>query len=280
MKLSVLMTVYNEKDFVEYAIKSCLPFVDHLVIVEGAYQETIKLGKSPRSDDGTKEKIFDLLYYREGVSSKKATNHLAVNFFETDKVCYIEANEQTDKDQRNVGLKKIKELSPDGFLLIVDADEIYDPNTFSLIRSTMKMMRKNNKKMAYFNSLTFVNDAKHYTNQYFPRLFDLKNAVEFVNDNYMIWNENIEDWVLYGQGSSPIKYYHFAFTKGRERFELKKKWWETRFNKPFNYSWFIDENGKINDTDHKIFLYEGKFPDVLSNHPLVGKGENKNGDEK
>ena len=43
MKLSVLMTVYNEKEFVEYAIRSCLPYVDHLVVVEGAYQEVIDL---------------------------------------------------------------------------------------------------------------------------------------------------------------------------------------------------------------------------------------------
>lgn len=278
MKLSVLMTVYNEVEFVEYAIRSCLPYIDHLVIVEGAYRETINLSAPWRSTDGTLEKITSEAICKSfsGKGSELAAEYI--------NKCYLPpifANEESDKDQRNVGLKKIKELNPDGFLLIVDADEIYDPNTFSLIRSTMKTMRKNNKKMAYFNSLTFVNDAKHYTNQYFPRLFDLRNAREFVNDNYMSWNEDVGgDYVLYGQGSSPIKYYHFAFTKGRERFELKKKWWETRFNKPFNYSWFIDENGKINDADHKIFLYEGKFPDVLSNHPLMGKGENKNGDEK
>ena len=57
MKLSCLMTVYNEESFIEYAIESCLPYVDHLVVVEGAYQETIKLGATPHSTDNTDEII-------------------------------------------------------------------------------------------------------------------------------------------------------------------------------------------------------------------------------
>lgn len=256
MKLSVLMTVYNEADFVEHAIRSCLPYVDHLIIVEGAYRETIKLGASSRSTDGTVEIIEEELSF-------------------SNKIWYIEANEDSDKDQRNVGLKQIKELNPDGFLLIVDGDEVYNPQTFSLIRSVMNVMRKSSKKVAYFNSLTFVNDVNHYTNQYFPRLFDLKNALRFTNDNYMVWNEHLDgDFTLYGQGSSPIKYHHYGFVKGHEKFLLKKKWWETRFpGKPFDYGWKIDENGKITDKNHKIYLYESKHPDIMASHPMMQKKE-------
>ena len=53
MRLSVLMTIYDEAEFVDSAIRSALPYVDDLVIVEGAYEETIKPGRSPRSTDGT-----------------------------------------------------------------------------------------------------------------------------------------------------------------------------------------------------------------------------------
>ena len=252
MKLSILSTVFNESAFLEYSLNSYLEYVDFVALVEGSYLETQKLGASARSDDGTIEIIEK---YRNDP-----------------KVHIVYANEQTDKDQRNVGYKKIKELNPDGFLLIIDGDEVYQPQTFDLIYSTMKMMRKTDKKVAYFNSITFINDLKHYTNQFFPRLFDLKNSVEFVNDNYLSWNEPLKaEQGLYGQGFSPIKYHHFAFTKGKERFLLKKHWWETRFGKPFKYSWYVDENGKINDKTHQIFLYEGKFPDIMKSHPMMQK---------
>jgi len=87
--LSVLMTVYNEVDFLDYAIRGALSFADELVIVEGAYKETIKLGKSPRSDDGTLDIIHT--WCHEG------------------NVRVIYANEESDKDQRNVGLRKIQQ---------------------------------------------------------------------------------------------------------------------------------------------------------------------------
>ena len=251
MKLSVLMTVFREVEFVDYAVRSCLPHIDHLVICEGSYLETQKLGVSPRSNDGTIEIIEK---YRNDP-----------------KVHVIYANEESDKDQRNVGWKKIKELNPDGFLLIVDGDEIFQPQTFDLIYSTMNMMRKLQKKFAYFESLTFVNDANHYTKQYFPRLFDLKNSVGFFNDNHMQWTDKVYDHsILYGQGSSPIKYHHYSFCKGSEKFKEKRNWWMSRgLGKDFDYGWKIDENNQITDKNHRIFLYEGKHPSIMESHPMM-----------
>lgn len=260
MKLSCLMTVYNEVDFIDYSIESFLPYVDHLVIVEGSYQERIRLGANPRSTDGTIEKITQILCSK-GVSTK--------GWIE-----YINANEESDPQQRNVGLNKIKELNSDGFMVIVDGDEIYQKQTFDLIYSTMNIMRRTNKKMAYFNSLTFVNDFYHYTNQYFPRLFDLKNSRQFVNDNYLSWNEPLKiEQVLYGQGSSPIKYHHYSFCKGAEKFNQKRNWWMHRgLGKDWDYGWRINEQGQIEDPkNHTIYLYEGIQPEIMKNHPLMKK---------
>ncbi|MDO8659567.1 MAG: hypothetical protein Q7K54_03105 [Candidatus Parcubacteria bacterium] len=267
MKLSVLMTVYNEADFIEYAIEGCIPYVDHLVIVEGAYKEKIRLGCSPRSTDGTVEKITKCL-------CTKGTDT-------SDWIEYINANEESDRDQRNVGWRKIKELNPDGFLLIIDGDEVYQKQTFDLIYSTMNMMRKSQKKFAYFNSLTFVNDFNHYTNQYFPRLFDLQNSVGFFNDNHMQWSDKVYDHsILYGQGSSPIKYHHYSFVKGAEKFNQKRNWWMSRgLGKGFDYGWKVDENGQITDKNHRIFLYTGKHPSIMNSHPMM-QGENKNGNKE
>lgn len=253
-KLSVLMTVYNEADFIEYAIRSCLPYVDHLVIVEGAYQETIKLGSSPRSTDGTIEKAKSFINDSSG------------------KVHYLEANEQTDKDQRNIGLAKIKELNPDGWLLIIDGDEVYDESTVKMTRVAMNNMEKTNRMAAYFKSMTFVNDFQHYAEQEFPRLFRITKDCKFVNDNFMEWTDLKLTWFLPHVIKIPyIKYHHYSFCKGQKRFEEKKKWWETRFGKPFDYGWRVDENGKISDDDHQILEFAGQHPAILKTHPLWKK---------
>lgn len=242
------MTVYNEADFVEYAIRSCLPYVDHLVIVEGAYQETIKLGASPRSTDGTREKILNLVTGDPRVS-------------------YFELNGNSDKDQRNLGLNAIKELNPDGWCLIIDGDEVYDVDALKMVKIAMNNMEKSDKYAAYFKSLTFVNDLEHYTEQEFPRLFRLTPGAIFVNDNFMVWEDKNIGWYSPYIIKIPyIRYHHYSFCKGKERFELKKKWWETRFGKEFDYGWKI-EDGKITDSNHKINIFKGKHPNIMRSHP-------------
>lgn len=258
-RLSCLMTVYNEIDFVDYAIRGCLPYVDDLVIVEGSYNEIVNLGGSRRSSDGTVDII------------EKYRNNKKVH------IIYNDEGEppESDKDQRNIGLKKIKELNSDGWCIIVDADEVYDKNNFSMVKVAMHNMEKSDKLAAYFKSLTFVNDLDHFTEQDFPRLFRITKDCKFINDNFMTWPDKQTGWFSPAIIKVPyIRYLHFAFCKSHERFELKKKWWETRFDEPFDYGWHIDENGKITDPDHDIVLYTGKFPEILHDHPLFKKLNN------
>lgn len=261
-RLSVLMTVYNEADFIEYAIKSCLPFVDDLVIVEGAYQETIALGKSARSTDQTRE-IIDQF----------SKDHM----FGKWKLHYIEANEKTDKDQRNVGLQKIKQINPNGYLLIIDGDEIYTSDTFHMIKSAIKNMEKGSKYGAYFKSLTFVNDFRSYTEQEFPRLFKITPECKFTNDNFMEWPDKKAGWDYRSVLKIPyISYFHMSFCKGIERFNTKRDWWMNRgLGENFDYGWNVDKTGQITDKNHKIYPYTGKLPDILKNHPLYPKEEKK-----
>lgn len=258
-KISVLMTVYNEAEFVEYAIRSCVPFVDHLVIVEGAYQETIKLGANPRSTDGTKQKIEETI--------QSIANHSSSTAF-MNNIHYIEANAQSDKDQRNIGLNKIKELNPDGWCLIIDGDEVYQEDTFKMIEVAIKNMEKTNKTCACFQSITFVNDFKHFTMQEFPRLFKITPQCQFINDNNMDWPEIQKHPALLYVKIPYIKYHHYSFCKNAKRFELKKQWWEKRFDVAFDYGWHLNENGKIDDKNHHIIEYKGKHPEVIKSHPL------------
>mgnify|MGYP006921281238 CR=1 FL=1 len=246
MRLSVLMTVYNEADFIDYAIRSCIEHVDDLIIVEGAYQETIKLGKSERSSDGTLQII------------ESYKNH--------PKVKIIYANEYSDKDQRNVGLAEIKKINPDGWLLIVDGDECWQPIALQTVKKDIIVFEKSGIKACYYISMTFVNDFNHYTYQKFPRLFKITPECLFTDDNFMYWKE--ATWSAPYICSSDKKYFHYSFLKSKERFETKKQWWETRFGREFDYGWRINDSGLIEDKNHKIFEFTGKHPDVIKDHPL------------
>jgi glycosyltransferase involved in cell wall biosynthesis len=245
MKLGVLCTVYNEGLFLDYSIKSYIDHVDNIAIVEGAYLETVALGKPERSNDGTLEIIE--------------------KYKENQKVNIDHVNLQTDRNHRNVGLERLRQSGCD-WLLIVDGDECYHEIDFQFIRKEALLYTKHNIKAAYFQSLTFVNDFNHYTIQSFPRLFKITPGCTFVNDNFMQW-ENAS-WAAPHVIKSNTKFYHYSFCKGRERFETKAKWWETRFGTPFNYGWMIDENGIISDKNHKIYEFTGRHPKVILEHPL------------
>jgi len=273
MRLSVLMTVYNEADFVEYAIRSCLPYVDDLVIVEGAYQETIALGASPRSTDGTVEKI------KKAIGCTLTDEEFGHKYFqlrsEQADVYYLEANEQTDKDQRNVGLEKIKKLNPNGWLLIVDGDEVWTESDLRIVKNFAKLYDRQNTedvRVVYFQSLTFVDDFQHFCLQKFPRLFKITPECQFVNDNYMQYG----GLSLFGNHiieNLNVKYHHFAFCKGLNRFMTKVNWWNSRFGEDsnFEYGWYIGKDGKINSPNHKIYKYKGKLPEILKEHLLWKK---------
>lgn len=254
MRLSALMCVYNEAEYVDFAIRSCLDYIDDLIIVEGAYKETIALGKSPRSDDGT----LDIL-------SKYLTHP---------KVRFLQANEESDAQQRNVGLEEIKKVNKDGWLIIIDGDEVYDPSMFKIIRSQLNALDSENSTAyaSYFSSITFVNDFWHYTNQEFPRLFKITEKCSFYNDNYMAWPD-IGKQVGYTKIPF-IKYYHYAFAKSLERFATKKKWWETRFkDKKFDYGWHANKDGVLEDPSHRVFEFTGKHPKIMEEHKYYNKGK-------
>lgn len=271
------MTVYNEADFVRFALASCVDFVDDVVVVEGAYQETIKCGGEPRSTDGTIEAVKGFMETFEEMSCHNIGAYFPVH--------YIEANEQTDKDQRNIGLERIKQVNPDGWLLIIDGDEVYTKENFMMVRNYMKIMEKQDKYAAYFKSLTFVGDFEHYTDQEFPRLFRITPECEFTNDNFMRWPDKGVEWKLPHVIKIPyLRFHHYAFCKGvdNERFLLKKKWWETRFGdnymgtgKSFEYDWYVNEEGKIRSPNHDIYKYTGRHPEIMKDHPLWEKGFQK-----
>lgn len=241
MSLVVLATVYNEAKFLELALQSVVPHVDGLVAVEGAYQEVMKLGKPARSTDGT----LDIL---KAAVAKWPT-----------KFTYVEANEKSDPHQRNVALGIIKKAYPGATAtMILDGDELYMPYQIRAASALAKGMNERGIDAYYFTCMTFVNDYKHYVLQQFPRLFRLYEDTEFINDNYV--RGGGKDWTQITPAVYDMKYFHYGFVKGPDKFKTKKQWWNTRFGSGnFNYDWHLEE-GQIVPENHTVYEYAGRHP--------------------
>lgn len=249
MKLSAMMTVFNDCEVLDASIKSVKDNVDQLVICEGSYKERHKDGVPARSTDKT---IDICKQYADGK-----------------RVLFFQANEQSDPQQRNFCLEKIKQSNSDGWFLIVDSDEVYQQNTFPFIRQLCS--KSGNIHAVYFQSMTFVNDLEHYTIQHFPRLFKITTECTFINDNQMYWKD-IPWCPPYVVMMNNIKYLHYSFTKGIKKFEEKKKWWMGR-GLITDYGWRVNEKGLIEDPEHhKIYLYSGKHCDIIEKRLLTQKG--------
>jgi len=247
-RLSVICTFYNEAKFLECALDSIVEFVDDIILIEGAYQEVIKLGRSPRSTDGSVE-----------IAKKFMHDHPERN------IIYKEENRQSDPQQRNAALEIAKDLGAQ-WVLIVDGDEVYLPEHLAVIRMfTAKETKRPMVDNGYCMSMTFINDFYTYTMQHFPRLFRACIDSTFTNDNFMC-SSGIP-WKDQKHFMLPIKYFHYAFCKGRERFEDKKKWWESRFtNQEFHYDWqFDNKTQKIMPDNHAIYKFTGKHPSQIVN---------------
>ena len=58
MKKTAFMVVYNDADYADYAIRSVKDRVDELLIIEGAFEITMRAGMPARSNDGIYPRIF------------------------------------------------------------------------------------------------------------------------------------------------------------------------------------------------------------------------------
>ena len=242
-KIVAIMIAYNESKFIDCALQSVIDHVDGMIVIEGAFKEFIALGKSPRSTDGTIEIIENFI-----------KRHQDKN------IIYRQANEKSDLEQRNVALSLALDMNPT-HILIYDADEVYCDYHWRAI----KQIAQTTIDVFVFTCMTFVQDYQHYCWQQFPRLFRVRDkSMKFVNDNYVAFNDAA--WQQLNKHVLDLRYFHYAFCKGRERFEDKKKWWETRFNKPFHYDWQYDaDSQQIKPDNHTIYKFVGKHPIQIRN---------------
>jgi len=252
------MAVYNEAEYVEYSIRSVIEHVNTLIVVEGAFKETVRAGGSLRSDDGTLE-ILEKLQQEFGSQKlivfkvpfpADQLRHRNIFFDLVGYHCSIAVN-----------MKYY-------WLWLIDADEVYDDQNIIVLKEILNSThtRTNCVKI---DSLTFVNDFHSYVKIAFPRCFRIKDGKhhEFSAPNHVV-RRDPEGWVLLNAAEKnyedSVRFFHYSYVKDPVRFSLKKKERELVHGQ---FKWELDENNRVVSPGVNIRTFDGKHPKVMRGHP-------------
>lgn len=177
MKLSVITSVYNCKDFIKETMESVVfqkgDFFIEYIIVDG------------NSTDGTKEIILDFIK----CLNKKETNfHIRCKGIETK---FISESDSGMYD----GIAKGLELVTGDIVSYINADDMYLPNSFSVIAEVFK-----NKKVKWLTGInTWYNEKGQIVAGNLPFKYDKKlilegmygSKVAFIQQESVFWRKDL-----------------------------------------------------------------------------------------
>lgn len=273
MKKIAFMCCYNDVDYVNYAIQSMIDWVDEMIVIEGAFQITMAIGKPARSDDGTLEIL------------EKWKSH--------PKMTIVHANEKEHKDQYNIGYQFAVQKKAD-WAILVDSDEVWTDNIKRIAHQAMsrEILKKNialsDKKYSdvikefRVQEYCFINDFQHWYEGVYPRIFKVEPGAFFVYDNEVQFPEN-------GRGKHLVAtihakdIYHYGYVRHNKRWQMKQDYmFEKDGNPSIKNDYKLEGNSYIIPKDLPIYKFVGKHPEVMQKHPFFGKtaediiyGENK-----
>jgi len=248
MKIVGYTAAYNEAEYIEQSIRSTIDYVDRFVVIEGAFEETVLAGGSPRSNDGT---IVIL-------------NKLLDEF--PQKLDIILAPALPQLQHRDLAFDIIARhyIKDNYWLWLIDADEVYAPQDATRLIEILKSTTANVIKV---NSLTFINDFKHYVNIAFPRVFRIPfgYTYKFAGPNHVCVWQNNKQFIIGPEESheKSIEFYHYSYCKSPESFVLKKK---AREMGGASFKWSLVD-GKVWTSGVDALIFEGQHPEIMRHHP-------------
>jgi len=254
MKKTAFMIVYNDIDYVEYAIRSVLDWVDNLVIVEGAFQITMATGKPARSNDGT----LDVL----------------AKYIDNKKVFLKQVNLQEHKDHYDVGYQWAIENGAD-WAIMIDSDEVWTKSAKLMADSMMARIGKGQgvgiPAEILVEEYCFINDFKTWYPGTYPRIFSCVPGSKFVFDNEVQFGGcqrgRHPRWRVLGRDI-----YHYGYVRRKKRWEMKQEYmWEKDHNPSIKNDYKLEGNVYIIPKDLPIYQFAGNHPDIMKEHPFFDK---------
>jgi hypothetical protein len=267
MKTGVLTVAYDECEWLDAAIRSVANEFDEIVILEGAYEVSIKAGASPRSTDGTLEIIETL--------KKEFPN-----------VTCLHCNESDAWHQLNKGLEVLKDKGVEWFLLL-DADEVWTNNHLKIIKKFMQKGEKAGIYQYWVYFYNFINSFDSYNDARMKRVFKLTPGCTFLHVNELAWPDHGKpvDSGVPAPHISEIpafcRCFHYTEIKSPKRWFLKKRYLKNRDGNTNFDSWCLSGNGfergqkgmKSFDKQHPEIVQQTKLYKLWEKDPELLKEE-------
>ncbi len=241
MQLVGYMSVMNGAEFMEYSIRSTIPYCDRFIVLEGAWGCNILANGQTRSADGT----IEILSRLQKEFPKLEVYHM---------------NKRTQLEQRTAIFDYIAEPS---WIWLIDHDEVYDTEN---AKKVILAIQTTKAECIKINSLTFINDFYHYVPIAWNRLYFVNPAYhhlfiapnEITKDNQSLVVESLE---------KEITYFHYSYLHSKERFIQKRR---ERILLHGEFKWNIDDKGLVYCHNTNIREYTGQHPGIMKAHSLYG----------
>ncbi|MAG44568.1 hypothetical protein CL633_01635 [bacterium] len=210
MKIIGILPVYEEADWIEYAVKNIIDFVDILIIAEG-YQGPFWHFWGNRSKDGTL-KILDKLVKKYPAKIKKIKCAWGL---------HVNRGKCRTHNRALALIKKLGFFQQDNWYFLVDSDEFYTKESLKEIKKTII---KTDKDFFYVHDRMFFYNFKYFISATHGRLFRLTNGLHF----------KPAQWPCYANGTPYVSHpekvgyllkgepmFHYCFIRSTRRI-LKK----------------------------------------------------------
>lgn len=255
MKKVGFICVYNDIDYIEQTILSVKDWVDELIIVEGAFEITMKCGMPPRSNDGT----LDIIN----------------KYVDNQKIFLKQVNLREHKDHYQVGLDFAKERNAD-WAILIDSDEIWIDTTKRIANFSMsKALREGNVYEFRIDEYCFINDFWTWYPGQYPRIFRVTPQAKFIADNEVEWPDHNKH-ADRGRAENHIqnlslvfKNYHYGYVRTKNRWKLKQDYMKVKDGNPINDQYTLEDNSYKIPSDIPIFKFIGQHPEIMQKHPFM-----------
>ena len=245
MKKTAFMIVYNDADYVDYAIRSVKDWVDEMIIVEGAFEITMQIGRPPRSDDGT----LDIIH--QHVDNKR--------------IFLKQANLREHKHHYDIGYQYAIENDSE-WAILVDSDEIWTKQAQMTADNYMNIFSGKVQEIRIME-YCFINDFNTWYPGTYPRFFKCIPGSKFVFDNEVHFN----GWGRGNHGCLTVpnfKIFHYGYVRRKKRWQLKQDYMEEKDHNPNLKNYKLEGNNYIIPNDIPIYKFDGKHPEIMKDHPF------------
>lgn len=263
MKIVSFLCVYNDHEFLDQAIEAFRHYPDKLYIIEGSWKASQKFGANSRSNN----LVYDIIN----------------KYVDNKKVFLVQANENRERDQRQIGLELAKKDGAD-WCHMLDADEVYSNNSLLQIRKMLEHSMKSNVLGWRLKSYNFINSLKKWYNGDYMRIYRVTPAAQFVMDNDVVWPD--KDGSV--NKAQFFAFHHYNYVKlNSDAFWLKMNYQEEQdpsFRQRHlpHYGYIKEKKEYKIPSDIPIYDFTGKHPSIMKDHPyfkndIFGDGELKYG---